>query len=175
MPNFNKYVRSLYHFTDRSNLPSVRQTGGLCSLASLKAGNIRIERPGGNQQSHDMDAERGLDRYVHLCFTTSHPMKYVAQNDGRLPNPVYLSIDPRVLQLDGVLFTDDVANKIGVEPISRARANETFDFPVLYTRTEWRDPEVQVRRQRAERYEVLVPNFVPLEFIMHRQFYPEFV
>jgi hypothetical protein len=173
MPNFNRYVTRLYHFTDRSNLPKIREIGGLRSWASLKAGGIQVANPGGNQQSHEMDEERGLDHYVHLCLTTSHPMKYVAQNDGRLPNPTYLAISPIVLNMNGVLFTADVANKIGVEPISRASANETFDFQVLYSWTNWSDPEVQARRQRAEKYEVLVPNFISLEYIVNRQFYPE--
>jgi hypothetical protein len=40
-----------------------------------------------------------------------------------------------------------------------------IDFEVLYTRTEWRNPDIQKRLQQAEKCEILVPRKIPLEMI----------
>ena len=63
------------------------------------------------------------------------------------------------------MFTDDVSNKSGVEIYTIEEAKKIIDFPVLYTRTDWNDPEIQMRLQQAEKYEILVPDHIPLEYI----------
>ena len=158
-------VTSFYHFTDRRNAASIRERGGLYSLAALREMGIEIPAPGGNDWSHDADEMKGLDRYVHLCFRPNHPMEYVARQDGRIADSVYLQIHPDILRTEGVMFTADVSNKSGVEVIPLANALEIIDFKVLYTRTDWSDPEVQQRLRQAEKYELLVPNHVPMKYI----------
>jgi hypothetical protein len=44
-------------------------------------------------------------------------------------------------------------------------ARKMIDFEVLYTRTNWSDPDVQRRLQAAEKYEILVPKAIPLNLI----------
>jgi hypothetical protein len=158
-------VTSFYHFTDRRNAASICERGGLHSLAALREMGIEIPAPGGNDWSHDADEMKGLDRYVHLCFRPNHPMEYVARQDGRIVDSVYLQIHPDILRTEGVMFTADVSNKSGVEVIPLADALEIIDFTVLYTRTDWSDPEVQQRLRQAEKYELLVPNHVPMKYI----------
>jgi hypothetical protein len=158
-------VTSFYHFTDRSNAVSIRELGGLYSLAALREMGVEIPAPGGNDWSHDADACKGLDRYVHLCLRPNHPMEYVARQDGRIPNPIYLQIHPDILRVEGVMFTADVSNKSGVEILSLAEALGVIDFKVLYTRTDWNDPDVKLRLRQAEKYELLVPNHVPMKYI----------
>lgn len=163
---FVKYaVTSFYHFTDRRNAASIQELNGLYSLAALREKGVHIPAPGGNDWSHDADKLKGLDRYVHLCFRPNHPMEYVARKDGRITDSVYLQIHPDVLRFDGVMFTADVSNKAGVQVISLAEAVEIIDFKVLYTRTDWTDPEVQQRLRQAEKYELLVPNHVSIKYI----------
>src|SRR5579871_4480926 len=115
-------VKAFYHFTDRRNVASIRERGGLYSLASLRKMGIEIPAPGGNKWSHDADAAKGLDRYVHLCFRPKHPMEYRASQDGRIIDPVYLPIDPGIRQIGGVMFTADISNKSGVQIISLTEA-----------------------------------------------------
>lgn len=158
-------VTSFFHFTDRRNAPSIREHGGLYSLAALRTMGIPIAAPGGNDWSRDADTSRGLDRYVHLCFRPNHPMEYVARQDGRITDALYLQVHPDVLGKSGVLFTPDVSNKSGVEAIPVADALDMIDFKVLYTRTDWSDPEVQQRLRQAEKYELLVPDHIELKFI----------
>ena len=51
-------------------------------------------------------------------------------------------------------------------PIEKARDEDRIDFQVLYGGfMDWHVPEVQARRHAAELCEILVPDYVPLDFI----------
>jgi len=63
------------------------------------------------------------------------------------------------------MFTGDVSNKAGVTIHSLEEAMGMIDFEVLYTRTDWRDPQIKERLLEAEKCEILVPDFIPLELI----------
>src|SRR5947207_11641472 len=103
-----------YHFTDTRNLQSIRAHGGLYCLAKCRELGINIAAPGGNDWSHEADQRAGLDNYVHLCLRNQHPMEYRAREDGRIISAVYLEIDPRVIEVEGIRFSPDVSNKSGV-------------------------------------------------------------
>ncbi len=158
-------IPGLYHFTDWQNLPLIRQYGGLWPLACLKRGNVAIPAAGGNLLSQTLDQQNGMDEYVHLCFRATHPMAFVAQNEGRITNCIYLEIHPHILTFPNVMFTDEVANKTGVVPHPIATAESMIDYQVLYTRTDWHDPAIMERLKRAEKCEVLVPHQIPLNYI----------
>lgn len=160
-----KRVAMLYHFTDRRNIPLIRELGGLYPMSELKKMKAKVPAPGGNQWSQDADGIKGMDRYVHLCFRATHPMEHIARQEGRIEDSIFLQVHADVLLWDGVRFTSEVANKSGVEMQTLEAARKIIDFEVLYTRTDWRDPEIQRRLQTAEKYEVLVPTKIPLELI----------
>lgn len=155
-----------YHFTDERNLDSIRRHG-LLSLRELGRRGIAIAAPGGNHLSWTLDKDLGMDAFVHLCFRPTHPMAHAAVHDGRVDQCRYLTISPEVILFPGVNATLDVANKSGVRafPISEALMNPDFDCEVLYTRTNWGDPDIQARLQRTERYELLVPDHIPIKYI----------
>ena len=159
----HKY-RSLYHFTDRANLSSIAKYG-ILSKQYATENKIEIAVLGGNEWSREADALKGLEDYVNLCFTSNHPMCYLAREDDRIPNPHYLSINPDVLKTEGVKITLDVANKAGIELLDVEDGLERLDREVLYTRTDWADADIQERLQNAEKYEILVPKIVPIELI----------
>lgn len=163
---FAKYhIASLYHFTDLRNLPLIRQLGGLYSLEKLTEMGVKIPNPGGNDWSHEADAAKGMDRFVHLCFKANHPMEFCAREAGRIGASIFLQIHPEVLSWEGTMFSDGVANKSGVGIHSMEDAKKLIDFEVLYRRTNWGDPAIQQRLQHAEKSEILVPNYIPLKFI----------
>jgi hypothetical protein len=164
-PFVHHKVSTLYHFTDRRNLADIAKHGGLHSLAKLKEMGVTIPAAGGNDWSHEADVKKGLDCYVHLCFKSNHPMEYVARQEGRIADSIFLQIGLEVLQLDGVKFTAGVSNKSGVQLCSIEEARKIIDFEVLYTRTNWRDSGIQERLQQAEKYEILVPDHIPIKFI----------
>lgn len=158
-------VSAFFHFTDTRNIPSIRDNGGLYSIAELKKRAITVPAPGGNEWSHDADGYKNVDRYVHLCFRPTHPMEFVARRDGRIISATFLQIHPEILERPGVMFAPDVANKAGVPIYPMAEAKDKIDFEVLYTRTNWSDVAIQNRLQLAEKCEILVPDHVPLKFI----------
>jgi hypothetical protein len=160
-----KRIPSLFHFTDRRNLPTIRQLGGLYPLAVLREMKVDVPAPGGNQWSWDADEMKGMDKYVHLCFRATHPMEFRAREEGRIVDSIFLAVHPDILTWDGVRFSPDVSNKSGVPHYPVQEALDLIDFDVLYTRTDWRDPSVQQRLQQAEKCEILVPGLIPLEMI----------
>jgi hypothetical protein len=164
-PNQLAQIPSLYHFTDRRNLPLIRELGGLYPIAVLTKRGIKIPAPGGNEWSRDADSMKGMGQYIHLCFRSNHPMEYLARQDGRIVDSIFLEIHPSVLQFEGVRFTPDVSNKRGVESMPISEAAGVIDYQVLYSRTDWSDPAIQQRLQAVEKYEVLVPGFIPLKLI----------
>jgi hypothetical protein len=160
-----KRITALYHFTDRRNLPLIKELGGLYPVATLREKNIEVPAPGGNVWSQEADGMKGMDRYVHLCFRASHPMEHVARQEGRIGDTIFLEIHPDVLLWEGVKFTADVSNKSGVEVYSIEEARDMIDYQVLYTRTDWTDPAIKTRLQQAGKCEILVPTKIPLELI----------
>lgn len=153
-----------YHFTDLSNISSI-QNFGILSKCEIARRKIEVNEPGGNEWSREADELKGLNNYVNLCFTTSHPMLHTAKSEGRIPNPKHLFIDPDIMSVDGAKITLGVANKSGTELLDIEDGLGQLDMEVLYTRTDWGDPEIQSRLQQAEKYEILIPNSVSVEFI----------
>lgn len=158
-------IEWLYHFTDTRNIPLIQELGGLYSRAKLKA--MRIERIfcGGNQWSLDADEMCGMDHYVHLCFLDRHPMEYIAKTDGRLETSMFFRIDAKIIQNEGVRYSPGVSNKSGMKAFTIEEAQEMIDYEVLYARMNWNDPQIQARRQAAERAEILVPDHVPMKYL----------
>ena len=157
--------RTLYHFTDESNFPSIAARG-LLSKETMRQEGWWPHATGGNELSRRLDSERGIDPFVSLCMTRNHRMKYLAQRDGRLPNPRYLKISPNVLAIPGTKIAFGIANSTGVDILPVPEAIYRLDIEVLYTRTDWSDPEIQSRLQQAEKFEVLVPDAVPRKMIV---------
>ena len=102
----NEKIDSLYHFTDRENLESIIQNGGLYSWADCEAKGIAIPKPGGSDTSRSLDCKAKLQNYVRVSFVEHHPMMYVAMNEGRISNPVILKIDPKVIWSEGTKYYD---------------------------------------------------------------------
>lgn len=157
--------RYLFHFTDKSNIALIAQHG-LLSKAHLKVRGIVVPRPGGNDWSRNADELSGLNHYVSLCFTTSHPMCHLAHMDGRIPEPIYLAISPDILTIPGVKITLGVANKAGEKKLDVEEGLDGLDVQVLYTRTDWSDPQIQTRLRNAEKCEILVPDAVDRKYII---------
>ena len=156
----------LYHFTDRANLSSIETRGLLSKKQMREKGWWPPPATGGNELSWRLDTENGIDSYVSLCFTRDHGMAYHAKKDGRLPNLIYLAIAPEVLEIDGALIALEVANATDAHILPVPGAISKLDLEVLYTRTNWRDPDIKRRLQDAKKYEVLIPNGVPRNLIV---------
>lgn len=156
-------IKCFYHFTDTRNLPSIRTRGGLYPWSQLNGGVIA---PGGNDWSHDADAGKGQDKYVHLCLFPEHPMEWIARRDGRIMESIFLRIAPDIIYRDGILFCPDVANKSGVDALPLAQAVKEMDFEIInQAHSHWLDPPLFERKKRALKYELLVPGQISLSII----------
>ena len=132
-------IEKLYHFTDRANLDSIIEAGGLYSWADCKARHITIPKPGSSDSSRSLDMRDGLQHFVRLSLCREHPMKYVAMKEGRIDNPVLLEISPEVIYWAETLYADRNATKNGAQVgsslhdfeqihFSSVRASKQFDL-----------------------------------------------
>lgn len=155
-------INKLYHFTDRENLQSIIQNGGLYSWADCEEKGITIAKPGGSPSSRMLDSRDGLQHYVRVSFVTQHPMMYVAMNDGRISNPVLLEIDPQVIYWQNSQYADRNATKNGARV-----GNEIGDFKAIhfYSIKAKKHFDLAEDEQQYYQAEVLVKNFIPLEYI----------
>lgn len=159
----DKYnITKLYHFTDRENLESIIENGGLYSWADCESKGIQIKRPGGGLLSRELDSDKNLQSYVRISFTRNHPMMYVAMNDGRIVNPVILEIDPSILSQPTSLFSDRNANKKYAQI-----GNEFEDFYRIHFSTVTEKTHFNLSEDEKPYYqaEILIKNWIPLSAI----------
>lgn len=93
-------------------------------------------------------------------------MLFLAKQEGRIMDPIWLKIDSSILLEEGVQFCSDVSNKSGVKIHNASEAKKIIDFDVLFTYMDWRNPEIQGRRQDAIKSEILIPKMVPIRKIL---------
>lgn len=156
------HITKLYHFTDRENLESIIKNGGLYSWADCRDKGISIPKPGGSMSSRELDSRDGLQHYVRVSFVKEHPMMYVAMGDGRISNPVLLEIDPEVITWDGTLYADRNATKNGARKGSQLEDFKAIHFDSLKAAKHF---DLPVEEQMYFQAEVLVKNFIPLQYI----------
>ncbi|SFV58484.1 hypothetical protein MNB_SV-9-1104 [hydrothermal vent metagenome] len=132
-------ITSIWHFTDESNLDSIKKHG-LLSLALLTQKNIDVPCYGADELSHYLDKNKGIDKYVHLSIIPSHPMQYIKTRDGDIPNPVWLEIDVSVLFEKESLCCNQIANKTNVSCYNIDKIAEVIDLKRLLNRPAQTDP-----------------------------------
>lgn len=157
-------ITRLYHFTDRDNLQSIVDNGGLYSWADCEARGIQILKPGGDTLSRTLDCRSNHENYVRVSFTPKHPMKYVAQQEGRITNPVNLEISLDAITLKDTKFSDRNAVKSGARiggTLDHLK-NVHFDTVKQINYFDLDDDEKEFFKA-----EVLVKNFIPLSMIMN--------
>src|SRR4051812_36295146 len=133
----NHGIRELYHFTDASNLDSIRKTG-LMSAENLKVQAV-ASKMNSDERSRQLDSNAGLGNYVRLSFCSKNPMMYVAKNEGRINQPVVLRVKLEAVSRPGVLFSDCNATrsdaKVSDDPdlvrFEITKAEKVFSVPEL--------------------------------------------
>ena len=157
-------IVKLYHFTDRDNLESIIKNGGLYSWMDCERKGIKIAKPGGGNLSRQLDSGRNLEDYVRVSFTTQHPMMYVAMKDGRISNPVILEIDIDVVYWKDTIYSNLNATKHTIKPIIGGTIS---DFKQIHFKSvkSYKHFDLPEEEQPYFQAEVLVKNFIPLEYI----------
>ena len=157
-------IKKLYHFTDRDNLASIIQNGGLYSWADCIKKGIQISKPGGDEASRSLDVRDNLQFHVRVSFVARHPMMYAAMNEERISNPVILEINPEVLYWQESKFADRNATKNGAQVGDGIEDLQKIHFETTKVRNYFDIPEEEQPFYQAE---VLVKNFIPLEYIIN--------
>jgi hypothetical protein len=150
-------IRTLYHFTDASNIPSIKQHGGLYSWYYCQTHGLGINCPGGNDLSRSLDLRRGLEDYVRLNFNSKPPMRYAAKH---IDTPVVLEVDLSVIYWATTKFSDINATDNMATIGDDLATFLLIDFGVA-TALEWMG-ELQKKLRQAE---VMVKTHIPLSFI----------
>lgn len=166
-PDVVNYLRSkgitkLYHFTDRANIQSIIDNGGLYSWKACERKGITIRRPGGSQTSRSLDSYRGLENYVRLSFTRNHPMMFVAQDDGRICDPVILEIDLSVAGQSTTKFSDRNATKNGAIIASGYNGVKNIHFSTV---RQYNHFDLSPDEKEFYQAEVLVYEKIPISCI----------
>lgn len=157
-----QHITKLYHFTDRENLASIINCGGLLSWADCEDKGIGIPMPGGGVLSRSLDKRDGLQYYVRLSFTHQHPMMYAAMTEGRLTNPVVLEIDPEVIFWQDTKFADRNATRNGANVGGSLEDFKKIHFSAVKQPNHF---NLDANEQPFYQAEVMVKNFVPLKYI----------
>ena len=158
----NNGTLKLYHFTDRDNLESIIQNGGLYSWADCVEKGITIPKPGGGDLSRMLDKRDGLERYARVSFVKDHPMMFVAMNEGRISNPVILEIDLEVALWEDTLYADRNMTKNGARVGGGLNDLKAIRFDLFRGRRYFDMTEDEKMYYKAE---ILVKNFIPLKYI----------
>ncbi len=154
-------ISILYHFTDQSNLKSIKENGGLFSWYYCDRNNIVIPMTGNSSLGRSLDEEFGLEDFVRLSFIKDHPMKHVAMNEGRITKPYLLKVSVEVCYFENTRFSDmNAADR-------RHKNNDTFQFLEtlrfdLFPRNYFGLTPTEKKLHQAE---VLVKTWIPAEFI----------
>lgn len=156
----NNGVKHLYHMTDRRNLESIKQRGGLYSWDYCESHGIQIAKPGGDGLSRNLDRRHGLEDFVRLSFARELPMFYHREHDD-LYEPVLLYIKPDVAGLYETLFSD--MNATDNMHHHGGKLSDLMAIDLNATRRKFvrrDDPDFQKKQA-----EVMVKTFIPLEYI----------
>lgn len=163
------YRRTLFHFTDIENLPSIRKHG-LLPCRDLRARGIEPPKPGGNEESQRKDRERGLDQFVHLCLVTEHPMEYSARKSGHIGKARFLEISPEVVLWERVQGTSIVSNHHESKILALENVLDEFDLDILFHTHPgeiFSNKELTTRHNEALKAEILVPACIPPSMILN--------
>lgn len=161
-------ITAFSHFTDKANLKSIKDNGGLFSWFYCDMNNIVIPMPGGSMGSRQNDTTNGKKDFVRVAFNKEHPMLFIAENDGRISNAVWLNIDVKVAYFKNTEFSDKNAAafssytpKIGKD----VNYLENVRFDILKKAKRVKHYNLSDDEKPYNQAEVLVKTWIPIEYI----------
>ena len=123
-------ITSVWHFTDKSNLPSIMEQG-LLSLYKLITQRMLPKYSASSKKSKLEDVKKRLSGYVHLSFIQDHPLYHVALSENRIIDPVWIEIDLSVVFEPETRFCSQVANAHGSELFAIDHLQTKIDFDTM--------------------------------------------
>jgi len=152
-------IIALYHFTSVKNLPYICREQVLYSKAELQARGILSDvDTGGNDLSLGLDQRNDNWDKVSLSLTPYTPMAYRRKRGQHL---CYFVITPNIATLSGVIFTDTNAASSTHKRGEGLEGLDNINFEVIRSISRI-DKETWKKYIQAE---VLIPSFVPFEYV----------
>lgn len=155
----NKVV-TFYHFTDRSNIDSIKLHQGLYSQQYCNLNKIEM-KSGNSELGRNLDEKYKLQDYVRLSFISDHPMKHVALKEGRINDPVYLKISIDVCYFLHTRFSNMNATDKG----HKNSDNLTFFRALKFDLFKKRYFDLSGHDKKFYQAEILVKTWVPIQYI----------
>ncbi|NCC71711.1 DUF4433 domain-containing protein [bacterium] len=154
-------IHTLYHFTDRSNIDSIKYHRALLSWSYCDKNGILISKPGGSYLSRELDLQKNLENYVRVSFVKNHPMEYIARKEERISNPVILQIDKDIIFWEKTKFSNKNAARSD-SSIGKGIDNfKNIRFDILKRRYF----DLNESEKSYFQAEILVFEKIPIEFI----------
>lgn len=154
----SKKITSLWHFTDKSNLPSILKHG-LLSLENLEKLSIKPEYSGANEFSQTLDYAKNLHRYIHLSFIKDTPMYHIALSEGRIIDPVWIELDISVIFETTTRFCNQYANTTYARIFSISELEKQINFDAMFNSLYFEE------QKEARKAEILVYNKITTDKI----------
>lgn len=154
-------ITHFYHFTDESNLKSIKEHKGLLSWDYCEKHNIIIPLAGGDESSRDLDRRHGLEDYVRLSFCNDHPMAFNVYK-RRGANLVLLRI-----KIDVALFSDTIFSDINAADSNHNIGNDAIflENNIDFSATQENYVKKDSPAFKPHQAEILVKTFIPIEYI----------
>ncbi len=159
-----KGIGKLYHFTDASNIESIKRHG-LISNHTLKELNLHVKYSS-TQSSREADAKMGLDDFVRLSFVKTHPMLYTAMTSQGI-HPVIIEINPLIALMPQVYFSDKNALRTGANIGDAYTDLNKVRFDIVLCSKAYYD--LSLEEKRLYQAEILVKERIGPEFILNYQ------
>lgn len=161
-----KGIGRLYHFTDVSNIESIKRYG-LISNRTIRESNFHVKYSS-TASSRNADTQMGLDDFVRLSFVKTHPMLYTAMTSQGV-HPVIIEINPLIALMPQVYFSDKNALRTGANIGDTYADLNKVRFDIVLGSKAYYD--LSLEEKRSYQAEILVKERIGPEFFLN-YYYP---
>lgn len=157
-------IECFYHFTERRNLKSILQSGGLMSFQELRNRQINVLHVS-NALSWELDAKKGLSNYIRLSFVKNHPMFWKAKYEMNF-ELIWIQIDSEIATWENTKFTDKNATDKNVKLGNDLGFLKTIDYDAIHKSKDGYNILHDEEKKHAQS-EVLVERFIPKKYFLN--------
>ena len=159
-------ITELHNIMPISNIPSVLEHGILSHERVAQLPHADVSMHDVQERRNTVQIPNGLQlhQYANLYFDARNPMMY--KRLAHIESLCVLSVSVKVLQLPNVVITDQNAASAYVRFYAVSML-DCLNFDWIYAEN-WTHPEDQIaewRHKSAKCAEVLVPKYIPVDFI----------
>ena len=158
--------KHFYSIMPIENIPSVVENGILSynNAKKIKHVSIALDEVQRIRNNKTVDGGMPLHDYVNLYFDFHNPMLYKRKDEAE--KLCILAISVQVLDLDGVMVTDQNAAKWTAKFMVPELGISEIDFSQVFA-IDWNDSDYYVKQQKRaiKCAEILVPQYVEYEYI----------